>query len=270
MTTGAPTAIYLFAGNSLTEGMYGESYVERMAEALYRGYAGFSGQAINIGRPAETVQSLLDRIDAPLHRYQPQWVILAVGGNDVWQPWLGSRSLGWWLWLQYKRAAQRQKPTTDLDQFGAAYRALIDRAQQAGARVLACTASPLGEQLNWPPNRRLARLNGIIKQVAADQHVPVADVWQAFVEELAVLPKPSRYAPGEWLLAWIDRGRMRISSPDQIAARRHLYLTFDGIHLNSRGADLWAKTILLTLIQAQEQPLQPTLLHRIPNTEIST
>jgi lysophospholipase L1-like esterase len=141
----------------------------------------------------------------------------------------------------------RQQPTTDLDQFTAAYRALIDQALQAGVRVLVCTPSPIGEKISSPPNRLLARLNGAIKKVAAERGVPVADIWQAFVEEYAVLPKPSRRTPGEWLFVWFDRARARSTSPDELGRRRRLLLTFDGRHLNSRGADLWASTILRTL-----------------------
>jgi len=83
-------AIYLFAGDSLTEGVYGENYVERVAKALYRGQAGLKGEAVNAGRGGDTVTSLLRRIDKSLHRYQPSWVILAIGSNDVWLPWLTS------------------------------------------------------------------------------------------------------------------------------------------------------------------------------------
>ncbi len=256
-TPSSPTDVYLFAGDSLTEGVYGESYVDRVAESLHQGWAGLTGQAINAGQTAETVQSLNARLAPLLRAYQPQWVILAVGANDVWMPWLSSHSAGWWLWRQYRRAWAKQRPTTDLDQFTATYRALVDKAQQAGAQVLVCTASPLGERISSPPNRLLARLNGAIKQVAADRGVPVADVWQAFVEEYAVLPRPSRRVPGEWLLTWIDRGRLRSTLPDQLSRRRRLCLTFDGLHLNSRGADLWAATILRALALAQPRTITP-------------
>jgi lysophospholipase L1-like esterase len=248
----SPRTVYLFAGDSLTEGRYGESYVERVAVALDQGWEGLSGEAVNAGRAADTAQSLLNRLDVLLLTHQPQWVILAVGVNDVWMPWLSSHSVGWWFWRQYRRALAGQRPTTDLDQFAAVYRALIDRAQLAGARVLACTTSPLGERVSSPPNQRLARLNGVIKQVAIERGTAVADVWQAFVEEYAVLPKPSRRVPGEWLFTWVDRGRLRYTSPDAISRRRRLHLTFDGLHLNSQGADLWAATILLALVQSQD------------------
>jgi lysophospholipase L1-like esterase len=240
-------AIYLFAGDGLTEGRYGEGFVDRLDPALHQAWG---GTAVNAGRAADTVRALLKRIDGPLLEYRPAWVILAVGGNDVWFPWLGSRSLGWWLWLQY-RSLRGQRPTTDLDQFAAAYGALVDKVQQAGAGVVACTVSPLGEQLSSPPNRRLAGANGAIKQVAAERHLPLADIWQVFVDELAVLPKPSRYKPGEWLSVWLDRWRTRFRTPDEISRRRRLLLTFDGIHLNSRGADLWAATVLAALARAQ-------------------
>jgi lysophospholipase L1-like esterase len=252
----SPTSVYLFAGDSLTEGVYGENYVERVARALYRGQAGVQGDVVNAGRGGDTVRSLLSRIDEPLRRYHPRWVVLAIGCNDVWLPWLSSHSLGWWLWLSYRRLRWGQSPAGDLDSFAAAYRALIDRCQTlAGAQVLACTVSPVGEQLASPVNHGLARLNGVIKHVAVDSQVPVADVWQAFVDRLAPLPEPSGYVGGEWLFYLMDRSRLRDTPPDEVARRRHLQFTFDGLHLNSRGADLWAATILKALVQAQAEPI---------------
>ena len=38
---------------------------------------------------------------------------------------------------------------------------------------------------------------------------------------------------------------------DALARRRKLHLTYDGIHLNSRGADLWAVTVLQALARAE-------------------
>jgi lysophospholipase L1-like esterase len=247
------TSVYLFAGDSITEGICGESYVERAAGALYQGWAGLAGQAVNAGYSGETVQSLLGRIGGLLQAYQPGWLVLAIGTNDVWLPWRSRHSLEGWLWVHYRRLRFGQRPTGDLDQFATAYHTLIDEAQQAGARVLACTPSPLGEQLASSPNRQLARLNGVIRQVAAERGVPLADVWQAFVEPLAVLSKPSHYLPVRLASSALDRRRLRTVSPDKLADRRGLHYTFDGIHLNSRGADLWAHAVLTALARAQER-----------------
>jgi lysophospholipase L1-like esterase len=238
--------VYLFAGDSLTEGTYGESYVARIAAALDRGHA------VNAGRGADTLKALLNRIDAPLRHHRPDWVILAIGCNDVWISWLTSHSIIWSAWALVRRFQFGQAPTTDLDQFAALYRTLIDKAErQAGARVLVCTTSCCGERLSSPPNRQIARLNGVIKRVATDCGAPVADVWQAFVEELAPLPQPSAYVAGELLFTVMDRRRLKTTSPDDLSRKRRLQLTFDGLHLNSRGADVWAKTILAALAQAK-------------------
>jgi lysophospholipase L1-like esterase len=256
--------LYLLAGDSLTEGVYGESYVERIARALQQGRHGLSGEVVNAGWGGDTIASLVRRIDKPLHRYRPQWLILAIGSNDVWYPWLSSHSPVWWAWLQYRGLWAGQSPATDLDQFAAAYRMLIDRAQQLGTRVLLCTVGPLGERLSTPLNRRVARLNGVIKHVAAECKVPVADVWQAFVDQLATLPDPSGYLAAEWLFSWVDRRRAGKVPFDTVAQRRRLHLTFDGIHLNSRGADLWAETVLRAVAQAQGTAgaLVPALVRR--------
>ena len=249
--TSSPMPLYLLAGDSLTEGVYGESYVERIAQALQQRQQGLAGEVVNAGWGGDTVASLVRRIDKPLHRYRPQWLVLAIGSNDVWYPWLSSHSPVWWAWLQYRSLWFGQTPATDLDQFAAAYRVLIDKAQQLGARVLLCTVSPLGERLATPVNHQVARLNGVIKHIAAECEVPVADIWQAFVDQLTTLASPSGYLSAEWLFAWLDRRHVEKVPVDTVAQRRRLHLTFDGIHLNSRGADLWAETVLKALALAQ-------------------
>jgi lysophospholipase L1-like esterase len=100
-------------------------------------------------------------------------------------------------------------------------------------------------------------VNGIIRDVAANCQVPVADVWQAFVDELADLPERSGYLPIEWLFAWLDQRRLRSATPDDLSRRRKLHLTFDGIHLNSRGAELWAATVLDAIWRAEGGRVEP-------------
>ena len=92
-----PVPTYLFAGDSLTEGVYGESYVEMLESAVGQGLV------VNDSIPYDTAATTLARIGEPLRRYRPQWVILAVGSNDVWLPWLSGLSLGWGLWHLYRR-----------------------------------------------------------------------------------------------------------------------------------------------------------------------
>jgi lysophospholipase L1-like esterase len=186
-----------------------------------------------------------------LQQHEPDWVILAVGTNDVWWPWLAGHSLGWRIAIAVRRLRTGQQATSDLDRFAACYRALIDHCRRAGARVLACTVGPISEQISSPLNQQVARLNGIIKHVVAEQRVPLADVWQAAIEELAGLPRGSGYFAGEWLFAWLDRKRYATSGPEAMAARRGLTLTFDGVHLTARGADLWARTIAAALARAE-------------------
>ena len=249
--TASEREIYLFVGDSLTEGTYGANYVDLVAQAIAAGGSQLHGELVNAGRGGDTVTAVRDRLGPLMQRWQPDWVIVAVGCNDVWLPWLTSHSFGWRVWLGLRRLQTGQVPAVDLDQFGATYRDIIDIARRGGAQVLACTVSPIGERLSTAVNRQVARLNGIIKHVTADRQVPVADIWQAFVEALAAQPQRSRYLPGEWLFAGMDRRGYRPENVDQIARRRRLHLTFDGIHLNSRGAQLWADTVVAGLAEAQ-------------------
>ena len=247
MGTSKPT-VYLFAGDSLTEGVCGESYVDRVRRSLAVRPGTQECVALNAGRGGDTVRSLLARIEDPLRDAHPRCVVLAIGTNDVWFRWLSEHSVGWWLWLRAHALRTGQAPTRNLDRFGALYRELVDRSRAvSGAQIVACTISPIGENLSSPLNRQAARLNGVIQQVALERHVPVADIWQAFVEHLSVARRLSGHLPRSlWSPAW-DQRRMRRMSPDELARRRRLHLTYDGIHLNSRGADLWAVTVLRAL-----------------------
>lgn len=243
--------LYLIVGDGLGEGSGGDSYVLRLNDGLFGGWEGLAGEVVSVDEAGDTVRSLLDRIDEPVDRFQPDWVILSIGANDVWLPWLSGRSLGWWAWLLYRRIRYGQIPERDLDRFASAYRALIDRIRAVSdAQVLVCTVCPLGERITTPLNRQVARLNGVIKRVAVDRGVPVADVWQAFVEELAVLPRQSRSLPRYLWSATLDQRRLREGSSVALSRRRRLLLTYDGIHFNSRGADLWAATVLNALVRA--------------------
>jgi lysophospholipase L1-like esterase len=242
------STLVLFAGDSLTEGTHGESFVARVGQELAERNGELAPGLVNAGRDGETVRSLLARIEGLVREVEPQYLVLAVGTNDAWFHWLGLQSLGWWLFLRTRAVRMGQGATADLDGFAACYRALIDRSRTAcGAEVLACTISPVGEVLTSPLNRHVARLNGVIKRVAAERRVAIADVWQEFVEQLAREPRPSGHLPKAWWSRAWDRRRLRSMTPDQLARRRRLRLTFDGIHLNSRGAGLWAAAILHAL-----------------------
>lgn len=240
--------LFLFAGDDRTAGVHGESYVQRLGQVLFSGWDGLAGEVVNAGRDGDTVGSLLARIDGQLHRFQPQWVILSVGANDVLMPWLSAWGPIWWIRGLVRRMRDGTAPAGNLDRFAAAYRALIDEARAvAGARVVVCTVAPLGERLSSPLNRQVARLNGVIKHVAVDRGAPVADIWQAFVEFLSLAPRRSGRLPRwQWSLA-LDRRLMQRWPLEVLSRRRRLQLTLDGIHLNSRGADLWAVTVLQTL-----------------------
>ena len=242
------TTVYLFAGDSLTEGACGESYVDRVRRGLSARLDAQECVTLNAGRGGDTVRSLLARIEDPLRDAHPGCVVLAIGTNDVWFRWLGEHSVGWWLWLRVDVLRTGQIPTRNLDRFGALYRELIDRSRAVSdAQIVACTIGPIGETLSSPLNRQAARLNGVIQQVALERHVPVADIWQAFVEHLSVASRPSAHLPRSWWSSAWDQRCLRRMSPDELARRRRLQLTYDGIHLNSRGADLWAATLLRVL-----------------------
>jgi hypothetical protein len=114
--------LFLFAGDDRAGELHGESYVERLRAVLFQGWGGLAGEVVHAGHSGETVRSLLARIDTPLRKYRPHRVILSVGANDVWLPWLCAWGPLWRIRSLVRRIQYGQAPTRDLDGFAAAYR----------------------------------------------------------------------------------------------------------------------------------------------------
>lgn len=251
MSQPAGPVVYLFAAETLAAGGLGANAFAAVDSALQRGRNGRRGAVRSIARAGDTALSLLPRLELALRGTQPHWVVLAVGSNDVWLRWLSRRGLAGWLRVQAHALRTGQRPAADLDRFAAAYRALVDTAQSAAAgQVLACTVGPLGEALTSPLNAEVARLNGVIRRVAVECQVALADVWQGFAEVLAPQPRRKAGVPDAWWSAARDRRLLRSRTIDELSQQRRLLLTFDGIHLNSRGDSLLAETIVGALDRA--------------------
>lgn len=191
----------VFFGDSITElGVKPGGYVSLVKAALEK--QGRSGQfnIIGAGIGGNKVYDLYLRMEEDVLSHKPDLVFVYVGINDVWH----KRSHG---------------TGTDADKFEKFYNRLIDKLQAAGARVVVCTPSVIGEKKGFENEMDgdLNRYAAIIRGIAKNKVVELVDLRKAF---------------GAFIEA---------HNPDNKASG---ILTNDQVHLNDAGNRLVAEEVL--------------------------
>jgi lysophospholipase L1-like esterase len=153
---------------------------------------------VNRGVGGNRVPDLLARLDEDVLAAEPTLVILYIGINDVWH--------------------FRDGRGTPEDEYRYGLQEIVNRLLGAGLRVLLCTPTVIGEQLEGTnaQDAMLTTYTQISRDVAAAADVPLCDLHAAFRAELA-----------------------RINTDDAADG----VLTTDGVHLSEAGNALVAATI---------------------------
>lgn len=178
------TGIYYHTGGR-------RAYPEMLGLALQKAYGKSAPVIINAGISGNTTRDALARIERDVLRHRPQLVTVMFSLNDV----------------------VRVKP----DLFAANLVTIIQKCREVGAEVLICTPNGV-EETPQRPIKRIEDYLSIIKRVAQEQQVPLADCWDAY-------------------------SRVR-NVPDKAAGERAFSLMMsDEIHPNMSGHKLTAETI---------------------------
>jgi len=153
---------------------------------------------VNRGVGGDRVPDLLARLDADVIAAEPTLVIVYIGINDVWH--------------------FRDGRGTPEDEYRYGLREVVNRLLGAGLRVLLCTPTVIGEQVEGTnaQDAMLTTYTQISRDAAAEAAVPLCDLHAAFRAELA-----------------------RVNTDDAADGM----LTTDGVHLSDAGNALVAATI---------------------------
>lgn len=176
----------VFLGDSITQAGAGPGgYVTLLAAAL-----GDSARCTGAGISGNRVPDLQARLDRDVLAKKPDVVVIYIGINDVWHSQHGKGT----------PVGEYEEGLTDV----------IHRIQAAGARVLLCTPSVIGEKTDGsnPLDAMLDEYSSVSRRVAAATGSRLVDLRGLFLRELA------------------------IRNVDQNAAG---VLTPDGVHLNDAG-----------------------------------
>lgn len=209
LTAGAKIA---FFGDSIT--MQG-GYIDRIEKALAENErtkslgVKFLRHGLNGGRVPTVLagESPWDKLGASMQQLiaqeKPTVLVIYLGINDVWHG---------------------EKGTSKAD-YEAGLKQMVALGKQAGATVILCTPSVIGEETGDknPFGKQLDEYSEIVRQVAKDQKLTLCDVRKAFVERLTEVNSQNKHEGN---------------------------LTYDGVHMNDAGNELLADEVPAAICRA--------------------
>ena len=199
----APGERIVFLGDSITQaGDHPGGYVSLVREAVKATLPDGGIEVIGAGISGNKVPDLEKRLDKDVLAKKPTTVVVFIGINDVWH---STRNQG-----------------TPKDVFEAGLRRLVERIRAAGARVILCTPSVIGELPTGdnPLDGMLDDYAATTRTVAADMKTGLIDLRRACVDHLASHNKQT-----------VDKG----------------ILTTDSVHLSPQGNQFVAARMLEAL-----------------------
>ena len=159
----------VFLGDSITQaGVDPAGYVTLVRKAILEKHKEQNIEVIGAGISGNKVPDLQKRLQRDVLAKKPTIVVIYIGINDVWH------------------GESNPKNGTSEEAFEAGLKEIIGKIQKAGARVILCTPSAIGEKHDGSNNldARLDRYSDIGRKVAGETKSQLCDLRKAFVEHL--------------------------------------------------------------------------------------
>lgn len=195
----------VFLGDSITQGGTGpKGYVTLISKDLATKHKDLEIEVIGAGISGNKVPDLQRRLAKDVLAKKPTLVVIYIGINDVWH------------------GEKDPAKGTPKDKFEAGLKEVVGKVKDAGARVVICTASVIGEKKAGANSldARLDEYAAISRKVAEETGSQLCDLRKAFLDHLAK------------------------NNPDD---KERGILTGDRVHLNDAGNRLVADTILAVI-----------------------
>jgi len=227
--------IVVCLGASMVRGQVSYNFVNLLAQRMTKD--GF--QFINAGVAGDQAYNVSMRLDSVID-YQPDFVIILVGTNDV------TATLSPTL-ARISRLTRRfpQPPSAKFYQYNM-LRIIKTLKEKTSAKIALISLPVLGEDLESIPNQRIKEYNALLKEIADGKRVSYLPVYELQEEYLRKVQQGSgrAYESGGMLsVKALVRHYLLRQSFDEISRKHHFLLITDGIHMNSRGATFIADEI---------------------------
>jgi isoamyl acetate esterase len=159
----------VFLGDSITQGGVGpKGYVTLVKNALAEKHKDLGIEVIGAGVSGNKVPDLQKRLDRDVLKKKPTLVVVYIGINDVWH------------------GENDPKKGTSKEKFEEGLKDVIGKIKDAGAQVLLCTPSVIGEKVGGANklDAQLDEYSDVSRKVARDMKVPLCDLREAFQDYL--------------------------------------------------------------------------------------
>lgn len=220
----------IFFGDSLTEGIPGVSYYNILKEKLPQ------YNLVNCGKGGDTVISLLRRIKKMNISQTYDIAFLWIGANDV----LVHASKKFPL----IKLCCNQPWTKNTDDFKNHYQQLLETITGKAKMIFTVSPSIIGEDIHNKWNKKLDELSTEIEALSVRyENVEYIDLRKNFISTLSTKKTSSYILKSvivDVIIAWL---RNDLECVEKKSKKRGLYLTLDGVHLNSAGAQMVADMI---------------------------
>jgi lysophospholipase L1-like esterase len=190
----------VFLGDSITQAGVGPNgYVTRFKVLLDASQPDLKVEILGAGISGNRVPDLEKRLERDVLSKKPTVVVIYIGINDVWH--------------------SQQGRGTPKDEFEAGLKRIIASIQKAGARIVLCTPSVIGEKTDGtnPLDKMLEEYSAVSRGIAQETNSQLLDLRRAFLDHL----KQSNTENAEKNV-----------------------LTTDGVHLNEAGNRFVAEQML--------------------------
>ena len=197
----------VFLGDSITAGGVGANgYVTLIKKQLQEKHADLGITVIGAGISGNKVPDLQRRLEKDVLSKKPTIVVIYIGINDVWH------------------GESNPKNGTSKEKFEDGLKEIIGKIKDAGARVILCTPSVIGEKTAGGNSldAKLDEYSDISRKVAKDTRSQLCDLRQAFADHL---------------------------KKNNVDNKASGILTGDRVHLNGAGNAFVAEVMLKSLDQ---------------------
>lgn len=159
--------VIAFFGDSITQsGAQPGGYCRLIGEAIEKQRPDLGVKIVYAGISGHKVPDLQKRLERDVLSRKPTIVFIYIGINDVWHSTGGNG--------------------TPKDQFESGVRDLISKITAAGAKVVLCTPSTIGEKTDGsnPLDPMLEEYAAVSRKVAAETGVTLCDLRRSFIDHL--------------------------------------------------------------------------------------
>ncbi len=182
----------IFFGDSITQaGVAPNGYITLLQQMLTKNGRDKAFELVGAGIGGNKVYDLYLRLEEDVLSKKPDLVFIYVGINDVWH----KRSFG---------------TGTDPDKFEKFYNRIIEKIQAAGAKVVICTPTVVGEKKGFVNelDGDLNKYSEIVRRIAKNKNVELIDLHKNIIDYI------NKHNPED---------------------KSSGVLTTDGVHMNDEG-----------------------------------